>query len=133
MNQAKESISMAQSHTRTLTGVTSFRDRDASTTMASVEALSVSPARVTHHIGSLGDTHPGMIVQSESIAVVRYTNQVIDARKAHEYQLTPCKPLPKPTRRRQRRLTVPSCPGCGDRHGAEDQDGNWRDCPECGG
>lgn len=114
---------------RRLTGVTSFRDLDAGTTMASVEELALSPDRVTHRIGPLGDARAGRVIRSTNPAVIHYQHRIVNARAAHMHRLTPPRSVEKPDRTRR---TMMVCPLCG---GAREEDTGERRqvCRQCGG
>lgn len=72
---------------QTLAGVASHRDATANTTMATVEEVTVGPWGVTHRIGALGAAGDAIVVRADHPAVIDYLEQVIAARKAHEYRL----------------------------------------------
>jgi len=120
---------MARRRTRKLTGITQFRDPEAGTTMASVEELAVAPDGVSHRIGSVGDAAAVWAVQSRHPAVIQYTNQVIDARKAHEYRLSPPQAVPKPEPSKRPTMVCPLCQGSRE----EDTGTRRHVCRQCRG
>jgi hypothetical protein len=120
---------MAPRRTRKLTGVTNFRDETDATVMASQEELSVSPDAVAIRIARLGDTDPGKVVKSRHPAVIQHTNQVIAARKAHEYRYSPALITPKPPGSKSRWMRCPTCNGTGE----EDTGTSLQPCRNCKG
>ncbi len=72
---------------QTLSGVTSFRDDDAGTTMASFERIDLSSGSVVHRIGELGAAAEGVTIRSDHPEVIRYLNRVNTARAEHHYRL----------------------------------------------
>ncbi len=105
---------MATRRTRKLTGVTNFHDETDATVMASQEEVSVSPDAVAIRIARLGEQDPGRLIESRHPAVIRHTNQVIAARKAHEYRYSLALVTPKPRGTQPRWKRCPACNGTGE-------------------
>lgn len=79
--------SISRPYLQTLSGVTSFRDDAAGTTMASLEQIAITPEGVDHRIGELGAAAEGVTIRSDHPEVIRYLNQVNAARAEHQHRL----------------------------------------------
>jgi len=117
---------MARKRTRRLTGITSFRDPDTGTTMASHEEMTIDPDQVSCRIGPLGDKAAGRKIVSLDRAVIRYQHRIVNAREAHAYRLSTPRAVPKPEPSRRPMMTCPLCEGT-----QAEEDG--RRCRQCGG
>ena len=120
---------MGKRRTRKLSGITNFHDEAEQTTMLSREEMEVSADRVEVRIGKLGTTGGERTIASEHPAVIRHTNELIAARKAHEYRYALVTPNPKPPKASPHWITCPTCSGTGE----EDTGMRLQRCRQCHG
>lgn len=97
--------------TRRLAGITSFRDPDAGTTMASIEELAIELDQVSHRIGPIGDRAAGRLILSTDPAVIHYQHRICNARAAHAHRLSAPRVVEKPEAARLPMMTCPLCSG----------------------
>ncbi len=115
--------------TRHLTGITSFRDPDAGTTMASVEDLAITHDRVTHRIAPLGDDASAQLIVSFDRSVIRYQHRIANARAVNQYRLLAPRAVEKPEPTRRPMMVCPLCSGT-----REEDTGEARiPCRQCSG